>query len=86
MQEQTPSERDAERRQDILERLGSIVAAGLDGHTGLRVEPYGSFVSGLYCPTGDLDISIEGHTTTRWAPQYATRVTEHTRKPNSHLP
>lgn len=41
-------------------QLGGIVAAGLDGHTGLRVEPYGSFVSGLYSPSGDLDISIEG--------------------------
>ncbi len=66
MQEQTPSPEDAEKRRQILERLGAIVAAGLDGHIGLRVEPYGSFVSGLYCPTGDLDISIEGHVSTRW--------------------
>ena len=27
---------------------------------GLDLEPYGSFVSGLYTPQGDLDLSIEG--------------------------
>jgi DNA polymerase sigma len=61
MQEQTPGPQDAARRRQILEKLGGIVGAGLDGHTELRVEPYGSFVSGLYSPTGDLDISIEGN-------------------------
>ncbi|KAK9905558.1 hypothetical protein WJX75_002111 [Coccomyxa subellipsoidea] len=61
IQEQTPGPQDAARRRQILEKLGGIVGAGLDGHTELRVEPYGSFVSGLYSPTGDLDISIEGN-------------------------
>ncbi|EIE23385.1 hypothetical protein COCSUDRAFT_41642 [Coccomyxa subellipsoidea C-169] len=60
IKEQTPGPQDAARRRQILEKMGGIVGLGLDGHTELRVEPYGSFVSGLYAPTGDLDISIEG--------------------------
>lgn len=70
MQEQTPGPQDAARRRQILEKMGGIVGLGLDGHTELRVEPYGSFVSGLYSPTGDLDISIEGFCGKECVPQF----------------
>ncbi len=69
MQEQTPGPQDAAKRRQILEKMGGIVGLGLDGHTELRVEPYGSFLSGLYSPTGDLDISIEGFCGKECVPQ-----------------
>ena len=44
----------------ILQRIGGLVKSGLGEYEDLYVEPYGSFVSGLYTPSGDLDISIQG--------------------------
>lgn len=66
MQEQIPGERDETMRMDIIERINSVVAKGLCGYTDLRVEPYGSFVSGLCTPGGDLDIAIEGGSPGGW--------------------
>ena len=46
----------------MLNRFSDLVRGGLGSWYGphLRVEPYGSFVSGLFSPGGDLDISLEG--------------------------
>ena len=60
LQEQTPTEEDAQNRREILQQLDGIVQTGLPDYPGLCIQPYGSYVSGLYCPSGDLDLSIEG--------------------------
>lgn len=65
-QEQTPTASDAEKRHDILQAIDEIVQTGLPEHPGLCIKPYGSYVSGLYCPSGDLDLSIEGVPTAGW--------------------
>lgn len=44
----------------MLARLGRLVARGVLGFPGLSVRPYGSFVSGLYSPGGDLDVALDG--------------------------
>ena len=59
-QEQTPTASDAEKRHVILQAIDEIVQTGLPDYPGLCIKPYGSYVSGLYCPSGDLDLSIEG--------------------------
>ena len=66
MQEQTPSPSDYEVRHAVIMRMRDIVAHGLNFYSGLGVEPYGSFVSNLFTPTGDLDLAIEG----AMVPQY----------------
>ena len=60
LQEQTPNAEDAEKRRGILQAIDDIVQTGLPDYPGLCIRPYGSYVSGLYCPSGDLDLSIEG--------------------------
>ena len=60
LQEQTPTQEDAQNRREILQQLDDIVKTGLPDYPGLCIQPYGSYVSGLYCPSGDLDLSIEG--------------------------
>ena len=49
-------------RDDVLARLGQLVtgAATLWQVGRLHVEPYGSYVGGLFNIDGDLDIAIEG--------------------------
>ncbi len=59
-QAQTPCEADEQRRAGVMERIGAVVAEGLQDGAELHVQPYGSFVSGLYTPSGDLDIALEG--------------------------
>jgi hypothetical protein len=59
-QEHTPSAEDAARRREVVARMDVIVRSGLDAHKHLFIAAYGSFLSGLYSPTGDLDLSIEG--------------------------
>ena len=60
LQEQTPDARDAQKRSEILQAIDEIVQTGLPDYPGLCIKPYGSYVSGLYCPSGDLDLSVEG--------------------------
>ncbi|CAK0787781.1 hypothetical protein CVIRNUC_011003 [Coccomyxa viridis] len=60
VREQTPTEEDGQNRREILQQLDDIVQTGLPDYPGLGIQPYGSYVSGLYCPSGDLDLSIEG--------------------------
>ena len=60
MQAQTPCEADEQRRADVMARIGAVVAEGLQEGAELLVLPYGSFVSKLYTPNGDLDIALEG--------------------------
>ncbi len=43
-----------------MARIGDVVAEGLQDGAELHVLPYGSFVSKLYTPNGDLDIALEG--------------------------
>ncbi|KAK9832586.1 hypothetical protein WJX81_001551 [Elliptochloris bilobata] len=57
---QTPCEADERRRADVMARVGAVVAEGLQDGAELHVQPYGSFVSKLYTPNGDLDIALEG--------------------------
>lgn len=47
-------------REGVIDRLSSLAKSGIRFCHGLFIEPYGSFVSGLYTPNGDLDLSIEG--------------------------
>lgn len=61
VQRQEPTEEDARKRTDVLYQVNQLVKGGLRGWHGMHVAPYGSFVSGLYTSTGDLDISIEGN-------------------------
>ena len=63
LQEQTPTAEDAEKRRGIMQALNDIVETDLPAYPGLCIKPYGSYVSGLYCPSGDLDLSIEGTST-----------------------
>ncbi len=63
VQKQQPSEADEAVRRRVLQDMNALVQPGLLGYTGMHVAPYGSFVSGLYTSTGDLDISIEGFRT-----------------------
>ena len=61
VQSQEPNEEDARKRNLVLQQVNKLVTEGLRGWHGMHVVPYGSFVSGLYTSTGDLDISIEGN-------------------------
>ena len=61
-----PTAADKAVREQVLQRMNEVVAGGLAGYSNLHVEPYGSFVSGLYTPGGDLDIAIEGIAPTGW--------------------
>ncbi|DBA89170.1 hypothetical protein WJX77_005588 [Trebouxia sp. C0004] len=63
VQKQQPSEADEAVRRRVLQDVNALVQPGLLGYTGMHVAPYGSFVSGLYTSTGDLDIAIEGFRT-----------------------
>jgi len=60
LQSQEPSAADRQIRERVLREVNALVQPGLNGYHGMHVAPYGSFVSGLYTSTGDLDISIEG--------------------------
>lgn len=59
----TPSDADHQRRVRVIKWLSELVARGVWRGRGLTVQPYGSFVSGLYSPGGDLDIALEGFAT-----------------------
>ena len=63
LQSQEPNEEDEQKRTRVLADINKLVTEGLCGWHGMHVAPYGSFVSGLYTSTGDLDISIEGSRT-----------------------
>ncbi|KAL4440632.1 hypothetical protein ABPG75_003633 [Micractinium tetrahymenae] len=62
-QQNTPTGRELQLRLQAMARLKELAQSGIHFCVGLDLEPYGSFVSGLYTPTGDLDLSIEGHAT-----------------------
>ncbi|KAF8010002.1 hypothetical protein BT93_J0860 [Corymbia citriodora subsp. variegata] len=53
-----PSQEDRIARNQIIDELQTIVRS-MDIFRGAIVEPFGSFVSGLFTKWGDLDISIE---------------------------
>jgi len=62
LQRETPSKVDLDRRQELCSRVEDCMKSGLCQcyiHN-LSVLPFGSFVAGLTCPSGDLDLSIEG--------------------------
>ncbi len=56
----TPTRRDMEVRLAVIHRLRTLARSGINFCTGLDLSGFGSFVSGLYTPNGDLDLSIEG--------------------------
>ncbi|GAB4813989.1 hypothetical protein N2152v2_001035 [Parachlorella kessleri] len=62
-QQLTPYTAELDARCAVMDRLRSVAQTGIQFCLGLDLEPYGSFVSGLYTPRGDLDLSIEGTAT-----------------------
>ena len=54
--------------------IDDIVQTGLPDYPGLCIRPYGSYVSGLYSPSGDLDLSIEGTPTGGYAALHIREV------------
>ena len=60
LQSQTPQPQDFEARHQVILRINHTIQPGLLQYRGLRVDHYGSFTSGLFTPSGDLDIAIEG--------------------------
>lgn len=60
LQSETPSGDDIDSRERVIKRIDTLVRAGLSQFTGMHVETYGSYTSGLFTPQGDLDIAIEG--------------------------
>ena len=60
LQAHTPSAEDHARRQAVVQHVDDTVRLGLEGTSNLHISTYGSFLSGLYSPSGDLDLSIEG--------------------------
>ncbi|PSC67618.1 poly(A) RNA polymerase GLD2 [Micractinium conductrix] len=71
----TPHDREQWLRLQAMGRLKELAQSGIQFCQGLDLEPYGSFVSGLYTPTGDLDLSIEGHATWQDEAGRVVRVT-----------
>ena len=61
LQGMQPSQGERARRLDTLELLGGVVERGIAYENNLQARPYGSFVSNVYSPGGDLDVSIEGY-------------------------
>lgn len=53
----TPTAADEEVRRDLMRRMDHLLS-GLPGR--LCIGAYGSFVTGLYTPDGDIDLSVEG--------------------------
>lgn len=60
LQECTPNNADILARRQIINQLTKFVKSGLCNHTGMHIEPYGSFQSNLHFACGDLDLTIEG--------------------------
>ena len=59
----TPTTADVRAREDVMMRLSGLVRSTVNNKfsgKSLEIQPYGSFLSGLYTPEGDLDLSIEG--------------------------
>ncbi|XP_024535821.1 protein HESO1 isoform X1 [Selaginella moellendorffii] len=52
-----PTQQDFEARVDILRRLEFLIRE-IDVCKGLAIKPFGSFLSNLYTPWGDLDITL----------------------------
>ena len=61
LQSETPSQEDYVKREGLIQRINALVASGLMQFTGMYVDTYGSYTSGLFTPQGDMDIAIEGH-------------------------
>ncbi len=74
-QAQTPSAEDRAQRDDVVGRIDALVRSGLDNNKRLFITAYGSFLSGLYSPNGDLDLSIEGLVGRQCAPMITTHCT-----------
>ena len=70
VQGQQPTQQDRARRVNALELLGRVVEGGLAYEPNLKARPYGSFVSDVYSPTGDLDVSVEGFVMRQAQPTY----------------
>lgn len=68
MQVQTPNEADKRKREEVADRINRLVVSGLNYNQGMYIQPYGSFVSDLYTPTGDMDLAIEGSMRPQCAP------------------
>lgn len=60
LQAETPQDQHYAIREEVIWRVDQLVRSGLLAFKGMHVEHYGSFTSGLFNPSGDLDIAIEG--------------------------
>ncbi len=68
LQESSPGPEHYHVRTQLIRRISDVVSHGLNYEAGMRIEPYGSFLSNLFTPQGDLDLAIEGSK----YPQYET--------------
>jgi hypothetical protein len=62
----TPGAADIRLREQRISVYRSLAQSGIQFCRGLDLEPYGSFVSGLFTPHGDIDLSIEGSAVWEW--------------------
>ena len=65
LQSQEPSQQEVAQKEQLIASLNRLVQPGLGEYTGMHVEPYGSFTSGLSNQGGDLDLAVEGRRTGR---------------------
>ena len=65
LQSQKPKQQEIAQKEQLIASLNRLVQAGLGEYTGMHVEPYGSFTSGLSNQGGDLDLAVEGKRTGR---------------------
>mmetsp|Transcript_30086 Transcript_30086/g.84925 ORF Transcript_30086/g.84925 Transcript_30086/m.84925 type:complete len:843 (-) Transcript_30086:45-2573(-) len=56
----SPTPADTEARLAVVDRVNSAIQAAIPSQQGIYVEAYGSFVSGSYNASSDLDMSLEG--------------------------
>ena len=60
LQSQEPNQQEIAQKEQLIASLNRLVQPGLGDYTGMHVEPYGSFTSGLSNQGGDLDLAVEG--------------------------
>ena len=65
LQSQEPNQQEIAQKEQLIASLNRLVQPGLGEYTGMHVEPYGSFTSGLSNQGGDLDLAVEGKRTGR---------------------
>ncbi len=49
----------------LLKQVNQIITEGLSSSSGLRVEDCGPFASNFASPSGDLELTLQGHISAR---------------------